>query len=207
MSDNIHHRLSCEDRRCQILEVAKKLFASKGFKGATTREIAQEAGVNEALIFRHFSSKQDLYWAVLEHTCDLEAKRRFIEELVEQSGTVREVFVAIAERILTMHEKDMTMMRLMFYSAMESHELSEQFFTRFMERHFSFMESYYQRLIDDGKLRPLPDLRLAVRGFIGSILYHSMVQNLFATNDAHRYTPREAAETITDCWLKGIEAR
>src|SRR3989442_6666630 len=50
----------------QILKNAIRLFAQKGFRGTTTREIALAAGVNEVTIFRHFSSKQDLYAAILE---------------------------------------------------------------------------------------------------------------------------------------------
>src|SRR3989304_5650061 len=52
--------------RDKILESAIRLFAEKGFSGTTTREIAEKAGVNEALIFRHFSTKRDLYSAIIE---------------------------------------------------------------------------------------------------------------------------------------------
>jgi AcrR family transcriptional regulator len=62
-------RLSARDRRQQILDVASGIFARKGYQGATTREIAEEAGVNEALLFRHFPSKESLYWTMLEELC------------------------------------------------------------------------------------------------------------------------------------------
>jgi TetR/AcrR family transcriptional regulator len=58
-------RMAAEDRREQIIEVAVRLFSQKGFRGATTREIATAAGVNEAIIFRHFSTKSDLYAAII----------------------------------------------------------------------------------------------------------------------------------------------
>src|SRR5437588_5922291 len=59
-------RLPASDRRRQLLETALDLFSRKGFEGATTREIAAAAGVTEAIIFRHFPSKQALYTAVLD---------------------------------------------------------------------------------------------------------------------------------------------
>ena len=59
-------RVSAPDRKRQILAVATRLFARQGFSGTTTREIAEKAGVNEALVFRHFPSKEELYWDVLE---------------------------------------------------------------------------------------------------------------------------------------------
>ncbi len=52
--------------RDKILETAIELFANKGFSGTRTKEIADEASVNEALIFRHFSTKSDLYAAIIE---------------------------------------------------------------------------------------------------------------------------------------------
>src|SRR5438128_3592383 len=59
-------RMAAEDRRQQIVEVAVRLFSQKGFRGTTTKEIALAAGVNEAIIFRHFATKQDLYSAILD---------------------------------------------------------------------------------------------------------------------------------------------
>lgn len=59
-------RLAHADRRTSILEAATTAFAARGFDGARTLEIAEAAGVSEALLYRHFPSKQALYDAVLE---------------------------------------------------------------------------------------------------------------------------------------------
>ena len=53
-------RMAAEERKLQILRVAVSLFSQKGFGGTTTREIAQAAGVSEAMVFRHFATKQAL---------------------------------------------------------------------------------------------------------------------------------------------------
>ncbi len=45
------------DIRTRILKAAADVYASTGFRGATTRRIAQEAGCNEITLFRHFGSK------------------------------------------------------------------------------------------------------------------------------------------------------
>src|SRR5690349_15219465 len=60
-------RLPASDRRRQLLETALDLFSRKGFGGTTTKEIAAAAGVTEAIIFRHFPTKADLYNAVLDY--------------------------------------------------------------------------------------------------------------------------------------------
>lgn len=59
-------RLPAETRRRQILLAAIRLFAERGFRGTTTKEIASAAGVNEALIFRHYATKEELYNAILD---------------------------------------------------------------------------------------------------------------------------------------------
>ena len=58
--------------REKILDTAIQLFAEKGFNGTTTKEIAEAAEVNESLIFRHFSTKRELYGAIIEKKIDEE---------------------------------------------------------------------------------------------------------------------------------------
>src|SRR5215467_14791595 len=60
-------RMSATDRKQQLLETALDLFSRKGFEGTTTKELAAAAGVAEAVIFRHFPSKQALYTAALDY--------------------------------------------------------------------------------------------------------------------------------------------
>jgi AcrR family transcriptional regulator len=59
-------RLSSEERRQAIVDAVKGVFAEKGFDGTTTRELAQAAGVSEALLYKHFPSKESLYAAMLD---------------------------------------------------------------------------------------------------------------------------------------------
>src|SRR5215471_5548290 len=58
-------RLSAEDRRQAVLDTACGVFFRKSYRGATTAEIAREAGISEPILYRHFGSKRDLYLACL----------------------------------------------------------------------------------------------------------------------------------------------
>lgn len=64
MSNN--GRLSAEERRQAIADAVRGVFADKGFDGTTTRELAKAAGVSEALLYKHFPSKESLYAAMLD---------------------------------------------------------------------------------------------------------------------------------------------
>jgi len=59
-------RLSAEERRRDIVDAVRDVFADKGFDGTTTRDLAKSAGVSEALLYRYFPSKESLYAAMLD---------------------------------------------------------------------------------------------------------------------------------------------
>src|SRR5262249_51369435 len=57
-------KLSSEERRAAIIQAVRRVFAEKGFHGTTTRELAEAAGVSEALLFKHFPNKEALFSAM-----------------------------------------------------------------------------------------------------------------------------------------------
>jgi AcrR family transcriptional regulator len=57
-------RLKAAQRREQLIEVATKIFAKWGYNAATTASIAEAAGVTEPILYRHFSSKQEMFVAI-----------------------------------------------------------------------------------------------------------------------------------------------
>ena len=59
-------RLSSEARKEQIIQSALSVFIEKGFSGTTTAELAKAAGISEVTLFRHFSSKQEIFHAGVE---------------------------------------------------------------------------------------------------------------------------------------------
>jgi len=74
-------RMAAVDRRQQIVSVASELFSKNGFNGTTTKEIADRAGVSEAIIFRHFPTKQALYSAIIDFKTALLASPELIHGL------------------------------------------------------------------------------------------------------------------------------
>jgi AcrR family transcriptional regulator len=99
---------SPEETRNRILAATRQLFAKKGRRGTTTREIAELAGVNEATLFRHFGNKDALIEACALHYCaavqlqellaslngDLEEDlRRIARALYERLDQVRDMIV------------------------------------------------------------------------------------------------------------------
>jgi TetR/AcrR family transcriptional regulator len=164
-------RLPAPDRKKQLLEIAMKLFSDQGFDGTTTREIADAAGVNEALIFRHFRTKEDLFWAVLSDRVERRGRNRRIRELAKSEGDFREVLVAIAETLLDRTDDDAAVTRLLFYSALRNRELSHRFFRTYGQEKFETLADHIRVGIAAGRLRAV-NPAIAARSFLGMIVYH-----------------------------------
>jgi AcrR family transcriptional regulator len=60
-------RLPAAERRLALVETAIRVFCDGSYRGTTTAEIARAAGVSEPILYRHFSSKRDLYLAAIDH--------------------------------------------------------------------------------------------------------------------------------------------
>lgn len=77
-------RLPAAERRSAIVEAALGVFSCGSYSGATTADIAREAGVSEPILYRHFPSKKELYFACLEHAW--ERLRGRLEASVSELG-------------------------------------------------------------------------------------------------------------------------
>ena len=196
-------RVPAEGRRQQILEVATDLFARQGFNGTTTRHIAQRAAVNEAIIFRHFPTKEELYWAVIEHQISLRPGRAKLEARLASSDDPAEVLTSVAEDMLS---RDTTLSRLLLFTALEKHELSDRFFRTHVSGYFELLADYMRRNITAGRFRSV-DPMLAARGFVGMLFYHFLVQELFGGKKYQQFDPHEVSRTFVENWLLGVSTQ
>ena len=133
-----------DKRREQILLTAISLFSQKGFSGTTTKEIARVAGVSEAMVFRHFAKKSDIYDAILDNKTCHEGMRFPWEADSELLAAIQvkddhTVFYRMALNALNKQQADVGFLRLLFYSALEEHELAERFFSEFIAKLYGFI--------------------------------------------------------------------
>ena len=193
-------RLSSGDRRQQIVDVATRLFARQGYEGTTTRQIADSAEVNEAIIFRHFSTKEDLYWAVIEDQCRMRAGREKLEQALASGKDDEEIFTSIASEFLA---RDATLPRLLLFSALERHEVSQRFFKVHVASYYEILGDYIRRRIEEGAFREVDPI-LAARSFFGMLVYHFQVQELFGAKHLHDIELEHAVKTFVGIWIKGM---
>lgn len=192
-----------EERRLQLLAVAVSLFSKRGFRGTTTKEIAQAAGVSEAMVFRHFASKEELYAAILDHKAS--AGGSFDPaQMVADSKDDRAVFECLALGALQHHERDPEFQRLLLHAALEKHELTQMFFEKFVHRVYEYLGSYIRKRQRDGAFIDI-DPAIVVRAFIGMVMHHSLNNNLWDPKRRLLNISNEnAARQFTDILLNGI---
>jgi TetR/AcrR family transcriptional regulator len=200
-------RMAGEERREQILRIAVSLFSNHGFRGTTTKEIAQAAGVSEAMVFRHFATKEELYAAILDHKAckgsgSFEPQQMAAEAIKHKDD--RGVFESLALGALNHHEEDPEFQRLLLYSALEKHKLAQMFFDGFVRKVYDFLGGYISQRQREGALLEM-DPAIVVRCFVGMVMHHSLNNNLW--DPQHRLlniSNEAAAQHFTDVLLNGI---
>ena len=198
-------RYTSAGRREQILDVASTLFAQQGFRGTTTRLIADRAAVTEALIFRHFPSKEELYWSVLERKINTAGARERMEETLQAGGDDLEVLSRLASQVLERRSKDHTLSRLLIFSALERHELSQRFFRNYVADYFEVLAKFVRKGIAAGRFRPVDPL-LAARSFLGMVVYHSWIQELYGGKEMQDFDSEVVSRSLAEIWLKGMQS-
>jgi len=125
-------RLDNDERRKAIVDAAVPLFARNGFAGTTTRELAAAAGVSEALLFRHFPSKQSLYREILALGCEGDPALEKLATLPASTETLVGIVRFMVRRFVLgneteRHELDLKM-RLMLHSILEDGGYARELF-------------------------------------------------------------------------------
>jgi len=160
-----------EARRKQILDAAAAVFAEKGFHRATTKEIAETAGVSEGTIYNYFASKADLLIGIMTRLAELE---NLDQELVDAlQSDARDFLIAIfRQRMGLVQQKDETIQAIM-PEILVNPALCERFRQQFLQPTTTLFEQYIQTRIELGHIRPL-NVPLAVRAvqamFVGLLV-------------------------------------
>jgi AcrR family transcriptional regulator len=153
-------RLDSEERRKAIVVAALPLFARKGFSGTTTKEIAEAAGVSEALLFKHFPSKRHLYAEIPRLGCKGDPVLERLAQLEPSTATLVRMIHAMVHHFLRDGGEDHgelgTRLRLVLHSCLEDGEYARELFSRIFERVVPLYSASVRAAIAAGDLKPGP---------------------------------------------------
>lgn len=171
--------MQAAERRAAILREAVKLFAERGFRGTTTRDLAAACGVSEPVLYEHFATKRELYTAIIEAKGE-EGFARF-QALVGpylETDDDRRFFEGLGQLILEFYEDHPEHGRLLMFSALEGHETAGFTYSQHREAIHAMVVRYIERRIQAGAFRPV-DPGLAARAFVGMLAHYGWTSAVF----------------------------
>ena len=172
------------------------------FRRMVVTIIAKAAGISEALLFKHFPTKRELYAAILAEKVRLSELLAAVQEAADKRDDVR-VFTMIASfRIY--RGADPSLLRLLLFSALEGHELSDMFFRKRHRMFYEFLAGYIARRTQDNAFRRVDPL-LAAQSFIGMIVYHRLLHEIFKV--PQHCSPEDAVSGYVDMFLSGLQKK
>jgi len=201
-------RIPSAVRRKQILAVARRLFSLQGFRGTTTRQIAEEAGINEAILFRHFRGKDALYWAVLEELRKSVSSQKELQATIQSRASAKndeDLFTEIAHGVFRRARREPALTRLLYFSALERHSLSRRFFRTYAVASWEVLAKYIRGKIRAGDFRSMNPM-LAARTFTGMVGHYYIIQTLFGAKEFQSFEERYVCRTLARIWLNGVRA-
>ncbi|MCP4039442.1 MAG: TetR/AcrR family transcriptional regulator [bacterium] len=179
-------------------------FADRGFRGTTTRMLAERVGISEAALYRYYPSKDSLYAAIIDQKITspdlLESLRPAAERRDDEA-----VFRGLARGIFTRVDDDSTFVRILMFTALEGHALSEPFFASRVQLLRDFVTQYVALRIEEGAFRPV-DPGLAGRAFLGMVFDHLNVRHIFREDSAQLQPLEEVADTFVAIFLGGMRS-
>jgi AcrR family transcriptional regulator len=192
--------MSAETTRDKILEASLKLFSQKGFLGATTREIAREAGVAEVTLFRHFPSKEALFEEVIRRYSFLPALKGILPGL-ERAG-YEEAILEIARRFLERLEERKDLIRIMLAERYHYPSQVKGIFRGFLGEMIRMLADYFRQLQARGILRDF-DPDVGAKAFLGSLFAYVNFLGFFLGTSGRGGHDDRFAEEFVKLFIEG----
>ena len=193
-------RTTEEDTRTRILQAALKLFASKGYDGTTTKDLAIFAKVAEGTLFRYFPNKKAILIEVATSGW-IEILTDLLTELSEM-GSYKAISQVMRRRMLNMH-KNTDLLRVCFIEAQHHRELREKIQSEVIEKMTDVAEAFFETAMSKGIYRQT-NPKIVAQVFLGMFAIAGFSSETIINPDASPQAMQEMAEGIADIFLHGV---
>lgn len=190
----------------RIIEAAIKVFSEKGFEGATTSEIAQEAGVAEGTIFRHFGTKKGILQSIL--LCAVDSFQE-PEVVVSLARMIEQKYDEASPHFWMHHLKDqlntiqqyLPILKLLFYEAQFHAEVKETMFEKIARPIIDLLSDPIRQRQSLGDYRKF-DADLMALSLLSSLWGYLIWKQIISDREGGE---KELVQVL-DIWLKGVTA-
>lgn len=186
----------------KLLEATLKLISEKGYLGTTTKEIAQEAGVTEVTLFRHFGSKERLFEEVLRRYSFLPKLRDLLAELEGGTYDYEKVLQIIGIRFFDTLKERKSFVRLMTCEINVYPEKVRDVHSRFIDEIIRVLADFFRSQQDKGGLRRFPS-ESAAKAFLGMIFSYFNVEEITKGREISREEMERTIGEFIDIFVHG----
>ncbi len=201
---NKNARLSPKERKKTIVDAALEVFSSKGFRGATTKEIARVAGINEVTLFRYFKRKENLFSEVFEQHSLFPTLRGLIQEAHGES--YQKVMVGLAVRFMEILKKRKDLIRLVLFEAYQYPDKGLMVFQQIHGKVFQSLRDYLREKQKLGEIRDV-DPELAARAFLGMFFSFFVTQEFLLGKKVVQVSDERVIQEFVRIFLDGTQSQ
>lgn len=197
-----------KDTEKKILEVAKKIFREKGFDGTKTQEIADEAGINKALLHYYFKTKSSLFQRVF--LSSLEEIFTVLGQHINNDQPLLEKTPALVSSYMDYIEKNVNLFVFVISEVWQNQEFTQKFVQVALERvDFKDFYSSFRKEVESGSLRdinPVHYLLNLISLSIFPFIVSPILKNILATMEINVSTIiRERKEVVTQSLIAMVK--
>jgi AcrR family transcriptional regulator len=186
--------------RRHILDVALQLFSSSGYSRTSTRDIARSAGMSDAGIYYHFSSKREVIEALYEESELVQGVERL--EAYRAAGEPEEVLTQIALATIEALERNREILRLVINESLTNDDAAIKQHRDLMQRWVKAMARVFREYIEAGKIREI-DPQVTGQSFVHAI-WGTFVDNLLGSHKEEGRNEAESKELMQDYVTRAV---
>lgn len=192
-------RLKSEERRKQILEKAAEVFAAHGLAGARTKDIAKACDINEAVIYKHFESKEELFRESL-HFNQIELVEKLYELVESESDGLKALRASMGTHIAQLIADPALRAYMLHGIAASTHDVQmNAWASDWFGKQNEFIRKQLKRGIEDGSIRPDIDIENEV-WHIKGVGLASMLAGIFGLSE------KKASDLARDLFKKVLDS-
>jgi len=192
-----------QDKRQQILDAAQKVFAAKGFEGASIKDLAKAAKISPGLLYWYFKDKSDLLVSLL--TERIEAAFGQLPGSVSFDAPPAEFLPRFARFYIGMFEQPMNtaLFKVMITNTPSFPATIRRVQSGVVNRVLGTVQSYFQHQIELGRMRPC-DTEMVTRTFMGSVVAFLLLRHVLQDERGRELSVETFVDGVTDVVLHGI---
>jgi AcrR family transcriptional regulator len=189
--------------RKRLMKAGTKVFAQKGYAGASVNEIARKAGASKPVLYYYFKNKEGLYLAILSH--GFEERMRLMREAFETPTDWRNRLVKMVDSVLCMARQRQDLYKVTFHAAFApKDEAPRGIQLQKKGRHaIEVFRNFLKQGLEERFFRKDVDLRVLAAALHGQLLFYALMQTL----NPSALPPRLRAEEIVEIFLNGAKRK